>query len=159
MDLRLRDRIDPEVAKARLNANMTEEMQVTEAYYPDTPLTDMKWLSYTLTVTTEGASAELAEKCEEILNAPTLEVQKKTKSGEQTVDVRPLIRSAKVVCDGDMLRISCVLSADQSSFLNPEYVIRALRERAGILSSPDLTSEHYTIMRERAYTADMSEFR
>ena len=159
MDLRLRDRVDPSEAMARLNANMTDEMQVTEAYYPDTPLTDMKWLSYTLTVTTKGATDELAARCEQILCADTLEVLKKTKSGEQTVNIRPLIRTAKVVLDGDALRISCVLSADQSSFLNPEYIIRALRERAGILSSPDLTSEYYTVMRERAYTADMSEFK
>ena len=159
MDLRLRDRIDPALAMARLNANMTDEMQISEAYYPDTPLTDLRWLSYTLTVTTQGVSADLAARCESVLTDDTLEVMKKTKSGEQLVNIRPLIRSAKVVADGDMLRINCVLSADQSAFLNPEYIIRALREKAGILSSPDLTSEHYTIMREHAYTADMTEFR
>ncbi|MBR5448630.1 MAG: TIGR03936 family radical SAM-associated protein, partial [Clostridia bacterium] len=35
MDLRLIDDIPPEEAMARLNANMTEEMQVIEAYYTE----------------------------------------------------------------------------------------------------------------------------
>ena len=159
MDLRLRDRIDPKEAMDRINRNMTSEMQISEAYYPDTPLTDMKWLSYTLTVFTAGVSDELAAKCEQILCGDTLCVLKKTKSGEATVDIRPLIRSANVCADGDLLRISCVLSADQSCFLNPEYIIRALKDQAGILQNPDLTAEYYTVMRERAYTADMTEFR
>ena len=159
MDLRLIRRMDPAEAMERINRNMTDEMQIIEAYYPDTPLTDMKWLSYTITVSTSGVSAVLAERCEQILLSDTLEVLKKTKSGEATVDIRPLIRSASVCVSDAALRISCVLSADQSGFLNPEYVIRALRDRVGILSSPDLTAEHYTIMRECAYTADMTEFR
>ena len=55
--------------------------------------------------------------------------------------------------------INAVLSADPSSFLNPEYVIKALKDGCGILSSPDLTKEGYEIMRLNAYFEDMSEFR
>jgi hypothetical protein len=55
--------------------------------------------------------------------------------------------------------INAVLSADPSAFLNPEYVIKALKEGAGILSSPDLTKEGYEIMRLAAYFEDMTEFK
>ena len=41
MDIRLTEPIDPKEAMARLNANMTDEMQVTEAYYPETKFTDL----------------------------------------------------------------------------------------------------------------------
>ena len=159
MDIRLNEHIDPEEAMRRLNANMTGEMQVMEAYYPETKFTDLAWLYYTVTINTKGASAALAEQCNAVLNADKVEILKKTKSGEAIVDIRPLIRTADAVFTDGNIRISCVLSADPSSFLNPEYIIKALREKCGVLSSDDLTSESYSIMRNNAYNKDMSEFR
>ena len=56
------------------------------------------------------------------------------------------------------LVIECVLSADASSFLNPEYVVKHLKEAVGILTSDDIMSESYSILRHSAYREDMSEF-
>ena len=159
MDIRLNEYIDPAEAMSRLNANMTSEMQVIEAYYPETKFTDLAWLSYTITVNTIGASVELAERFNAALSADKIEILKKTKSGENIVDIRSLIKSADAVLDGNSIRISCVLSADPSSFLNPEHIVKVLREKCGALSSENLISESYSIMRNRAYLADMSEFR
>ena len=159
LDLRLTERMDPEEAKRRLNANMTEEMQVSEAYYPESKFTDMKWLSYSMSLGTLGASPELAEACQSYLSRDRIEVLKNTKSGEQIVDIKPLLKSASVrYADGE-LKLDCVLSADPSSFLNPEYIIKALRDGCGVLSSPCLTDEYYTVKRKEAYREDMSEFR
>lgn len=160
MDLRLTERMDEGEALLRLNRNMTEEMQATEAYYPNNKLTDLKWFSYTLKIKTEGNTAELAKECEKALLADIVTVEKKTKSGELVLtDIRPLIKSASAVSDGEIIRISCVLSADASAFLNPEYVIKALKGKCGILSCSDLTTEYYSIMRESAYCGDMTPFR
>ena len=159
MDIRLNEYIKPEEAMARLNKNMTSEMQVIEAYYPESKFTDLEWLSYTICISTVGASKSLAEQCNAALNSDKIEILKKTKSGEATVDIRPLIRSADAVYTDESIRISCVLSANPSSFLNPEYVIKALRDKCGILSAEDLMAESYTIMRKQAYFADMTEFR
>ena len=87
-----------------------------------------------------------------------MKIQKKTKSGEALVDIRPMIRSASAVFDNGMVRISCVLSADSQSFLNPEYVVKYLREAVGVMTSEDLLSESYTIMRESAYLENMEPF-
>ncbi len=159
MDIRLVDRVDPDEAVRILNDNLTDEMQVIEAYYPESKFTDMRWLSYTIIIKTNGADESLAARCNEILSAEKIEVLKNTKSGEQTVDIKPLIRSASAVLDGEYIRISALLSSDPSTFLNPEYVIKALREGAGILSDPDLTKECYSITRESAYFDDMRAFR
>ena len=137
MDIRLNEYIDPTEAMNRLNANMTSEMQVIEAYYPETKFTDLAWLAYTVTVNTTGATPELAERCMAALNGDRVEILKKTKSGENIVDIRPLIRTADAVLTDGKIRITCVLSADPSSFLNPEYIIKALREKCGILSAAD----------------------
>jgi hypothetical protein len=139
---------------------MADELQVVSAYYPETKLTDLKWLSYTMRITTTGQSAELAEACDALLHSDDVVIEKKSKSGTPvSLNIRPLIKSASAVYDGEAICVSCVLSADPSAFLNPEHVIKALKSRLGILSSEDLTSEYYSIMREEAYREDMSVFR
>ncbi len=159
MDVRLIERIDPDKALGLLNDNMTEEMQVSEAYYPESKFTDMRWLSYTIKIKTAGADAALVERINDMFSAEKIEVLKNTKSGEQIVDIKPLVKSASAVLDEELIRISALLSSDPSTFLNPEYLIKALRESAGILADTDLTKEEYTIVRERAYFDDMREFR
>ena len=158
MDLRMNEEVSPEIAISALNRNMTEEMQVISAYYPTSKLTDLKWLAYTICISGIGLSAEMAEKCNSALTKANILIEKKTKSGIAEVDIKPLIKSADVTFDGEHVFISCVLSADASSFLNPEYVVKYLRRECGILTSENLLSESYTIMREKAYFDDMSEF-
>lgn len=157
MDIRMNEYIDPTEAMARINANMTSEMQIEEAYYPETKFTDLKWMSYRITINTVGVTEELIERCNAALSAPTVEVQKK--NSESKSDIRPLIRSAEATKNGDSIVIKAVLSADPSAFLNPEYLIKALRDKCGILSSDNLLSESYEIMRLNAYLSDMTEFR
>ena len=161
MDVRLIDDIPTTEAMARLNANMTDEMQVIDAYYTDEKLTDLKWLSYEIAIKTNYASVELANKCCEYLLGESVVVGKKSKPGEptKTADIRPQIKTVECNYADGWINIKTILSADASSFLNPEYVVSALKKQLGILSDPDLTKEYYTIMRVSAYKADMSEFK
>ncbi len=158
MDLRLVERIDPVTAIASLNANMTDELVVLDAYYPESKLTDLKWLSYVITLDTAGASAELAENINSALRADAMHVAKKQKP-DDTVDIKPLIRFASAVYDGGLIRVDCTLSADASSFLNPEYLVKYLRSACGLLSNENIMAESYSILRHGAYAADMSEYR
>ena len=157
MDLRMNEYIDPNEAMARINANMTDEMQITEAYYPESKFTDLKWMSYRITIRPADFSNELVERINLALNSDVIEVQKK--NSEDRTNIRPLIKSAIASAEGESVVISAILSADPSAFLNPEYIIKALRESCGILSASDLTTESYDIMREKAYFGDMTEFR
>lgn len=157
MDIRLTERISTEEALSRLNENMTDEMQATEAYYPESKLTALRWLGYEIAINTTGGSPELAAECERVLSSDKLEIMKKTKSGEAIVDIKPLIKSFGVKYDGE-IKINCVLSADSSAFLNPEYIVKVLREGCGILSSENLMSESYTVLRTAAYTEDLNAF-
>ena len=159
MDLRLTERVDTDLALDRLNANMTDELVCTEAYYPESPFTALRWLKYEMELVTSGASEELAGKCNEALASEKMEILKKTKSGEAVVDIKPLVHSATARFEDGKIRITAILSADPSSFLNPEYVVKLLRERCNVLSSSDLTSEHYSILRTEGYFSDMTLFR
>lgn len=159
VDIRLTEKIPEEDALRLLNENMTEEMKALKVYYPDAKLTDLKWFSYTVIINTNGSSDSLAAQCERELLSERVEIEKRTKSGNTAkVDIRPLIKSVNAVYDGKDIRISCILSADASAFLNPEYIIKVLKEKCKILSDPCIVNEGYSIMREAAYREDMSEF-
>lgn len=159
MDIRLTERISEIDAIRSLNLNMTGEMQAVEAYYPDEKMTALKWLGYEITISDVNASDELAEACDRALSAPELPILKKTKSGEAMVDIKPLIKYSCADFKDGKIVISCVLSADSSSFLNPEYVVKVLQSQCAILSCEDLTQESYTIMRTSAHREDMTAFR
>ena len=159
MDLRLDSEVSLDEAVAAFNFNMTDEMQVLEAYYPSSKLTDLKWLAYTITINTLNASSELAEECNSALASSEILIDKKTKSGICEVDIKPMIKTSSVSFVDGALKIECILSADSASFLNPEYVVKYLRKECGILSSENLLSESYTVMRNGAFFEDLSEFR
>ena len=158
MDVRLTERISEDEIMQRLNENMTHEMQVTQVYYPENKLTELSWLEYKIEINSSDINEELFEPCQKTLSLPKLVVNKKTKSGEAMVDIKPLIQKAEVEYSQNRLIVSCVLSANSSSFLNPEYIVKVLKEKCGILKNSDLTEEWYSILRINAYRADMSKF-
>ena len=161
MDLRLTDIIPPEDVMERINRNMTSEMQVTEAYYATSKLTELSWLSYTICFNLTNASEELCSEINALLHSTGVIVEKKGKPHEpvKTMDIRPLIRESSASFEDGQIRLRCVLCADASSFLNPEYVVKAIKQNTAVLSDPCLTNESYTIMRTNAYKSDMSEFK
>lgn len=159
MDIRLTEKINPKLAIKALNANMTLQMQAIDAYYPEEKMTALRWLEYSIKMNTDNPSEELAAKCKKALEEDELTVLKKTKSGEAFVNIKPLVKRADVKFEDGLVVVNCVLSADSSSFLNPEYVVKVLREKCGVLSSGNLISENYSILRTNAYREDMSEFR
>ena len=159
LDVRLVKKLPPKEVIEILNKNMTSEMQVLEAYYPTEKFTELKWLKYVMKVKSNMDSTLLAEKCNEIFAKEEIFVLKKTKSGEQTVDIKPLIHSATARADGELAVLDLTLSADQSKFLNPEYVADVLRDNLGILTDETIATEYYTILRVSAHKDDMTEFR
>ena len=159
LDIRLTEVPDMQEIVDSVNRNLGEGMSVVEAYIPEKPFTDLAWLSYRIEIKTKGADARLAESVENLLNGEAINIVKSTKKGEATVDIRPLIKAAYATHNDGVITLDAVLSANPQSFLNPENVIKALREGLGILSSPVLTEEYYTVMRSKAYASDMSEFK
>ena len=159
MDLRLTERVPEEEVKARFNKNMADNLQVIRAYYPDAPLTDLKWLSYTVKISTLGADSALVDACRVFLDSEKIEILKKSKKGEIVADIKPMIKEYTLDLEDEIIKLSMILSSSADAYLNPELVIKALRQGCGILSSDDLTAEWYSVTREAAYRADMTEFR
>ena len=160
MDVRLTKRITPEEAMNALNLNMTDEMQVIEVYYPDSKFTELKWISYSIIIRTNGASEELAQKAQKLLTTSPLVLTKKSKSGEKEVDIIPFIKSISAEYDAkkDSVDIKTTVKASSTEYLNPELIVTGLRKYLGVLSGDPVT-EYYSIMRTAIFKEDMTEFR
>ena len=162
IDLRIDRDIPPERVKAQLNAELTEEMQILEAYEPTSAVQAIAWAKYEICLHLEKADADLAKALENLYTTSPLTVTKKTKSGEKEIDIVPLIRSVKVTYDPQKpqdLHIRAILSAGSESHLNPEFLIKTAKER-GLILTGDPAKETYSILRTHTYLADgVTEFR
>lgn len=136
LDIKIVEDISFDEVRNRLNSALSPEMRVLEVYAPERKFTDIKYAEY------EILTDEVID--ESKLLAETIVVMKRTKSGTKESDIKPLIKSWKMIDGG----ISCCLSADSSEYLNPEYI-------ASVLDLKD-----YSIMRRRILMSDgVSEFK
>lgn len=145
--------IDMDVMRWKLRQSDVEGLEIKEVYLPDTKFSLITDSDYTITVKTSGASAELAKRCEEELKKAPLVVLKRTKSGEKDVDISSQIKFASVEFDGENVVIKCRLAADSAKFLNPEYLVKVLKDKCKILSD-DPTKEEYSILRTAVLVGD-----
>ncbi len=161
LDVRLTEKINESEAVAALNRNMTEQMQVTEAYYTETSFQDMAFLGYDFRFSLVDGPDSM-ERIAACLCADSIIIEKQGKSGKhkvmKQVDIKPQIRSAEVYSQGKEICIRAVLSADPAAFLNPEHLVSALKRECGILRDENLARESYSILRTHAYRKDMTEF-
>lgn len=160
MDIRIDREITCEKIKEQLNAELTDELRILDVYVPTTKYTEIKYAAYELRIKCDGLSQTVAENAQKLLTSSPLNMIKRSKSGEKEVDITGFIHSVDVSFDekNGIMSVACVLSANDSDYLNPEYIITALREKLGILCG-DLTKESYTILRTKVLCADMTEFR
>ncbi len=160
LDLRIDRDMPPEEIMARLNRELTEELQITEAYLPKSDFSEIAWSSYEIEYYTTDADANLAKASEKLLTTSPLIMVKKTKSGEKEIDIVSMIRSVQARFDEKMktVKLTVVLKANVGEFLNPEMLVTAMKDYLDILAG-DPTEEWYTILRTAIHKEDMTLFR
>lgn len=164
IDLRIERDMSCEEIAARLNEQMTPEMQITKAYLPQ-PGNDfctVAWAEYDIRIRCDGLTDELPAQAKDYLTTSPIMIEKKSKSGVREIDMVTLVRSVEAAYEQEngarVLCLRCVLGASGADYLNPEYVVRALSEKFGLLQG-DPSQEEYTVMRRRVLLADgVSEF-
>ncbi len=151
VDLRIDREITCQEMKDQLNAELTDEMQVSEVYIPKTSFMDISWGVYQMTIHTAGDAKRIAADINAYFNedmTPIL-MMKRSKSGDKEVDIRPMVHDLKASADvSGIIHVRTTLRAGNTQNLNPEYIIKALRDRFGILpEDSDPATEWYTILR------------
>ena len=140
-DMRLTDETPyPEVA-LRLRAALPDLLRVTDAYEPETDLSDAASVLYSLRFDADAGKAA------ETLSRGGLVIEKKTKRGQITVDVHETLISAKSA-DG-ALEITLPMG---ESCLNPRHVVEALNTYGGF------GIEDFRCVRKQLYAADGGVF-
>ena len=158
LDIRI-DRFMPlETIRERLNAELTEELYISEAYMPTSDFSEIAWSDYDIRICTADADENTADSIKAALSNSPLTVIKKTKSGEKEIDIVPLIKSAEVGIEDGVIFIKTTLNASVDEFLKPELVITGLKQKCGILCG-DPSKEWYTIMRTALRKADFTLFK
>lgn len=159
IDLRVDKDITGDAVKELLNRELTDEMQVLSAYEPTSKFSDIAWARYEMNLRFADADASLAAKMQKLYTTAPLTMIKRSKSGEKAVDLTPMIREISVSSPtAALIHVDAVLSAGSAEHLNPELLIKAAKDRLGILSG-DPTLESYSILRTHVYLADgITEF-
>ena len=150
VDLRIDRKITPAEIKAQLNAELTDEMQVSEVYIPTTAFSDIAWGTYQMTVKTPGDPVDNAAAINRIFapDAEPIIMTKRSKSGDKEINILPMIHSVKAVAADGLIKIRATLRAGNTENLNPEYLIKAMRDQLGILPEDGSTEEvWYRILR------------
>lgn len=97
-------------------------------------------------------SGKICSDIKTLLAEPKIELEKKSKKGMKTVDIKPGIKDFSLSEKFDYARLDVVLSAGSSDNVNPNLLITALQNLTGDEYNVDIT-------RNDLYDADMRPFR
>ena len=118
LDIKITEKMPFEEIKKRLRAAFTEELYVTDVYTPRDKFADIVYASYRI----DGAQGIDGARIDNFLSGD-INVVKKTKSGEKSINIRPQIKSLSV---GEGGVLYAVLDASGASYLNPDILCREL---------------------------------
>lgn len=97
-------------------------------------------------------SADICFDVNSLLSQDSIEIEKKSKKGLKTVDIKQGIKSFEVEERFDYAELNIVLSAGSSDNVNPNLLISALQSKTGVEYDVDIT-------RNDLYNSDMELFR
>lgn len=131
LDFNLLSENVPINAVEALNAVFPEGLRAIEIYPladGGMPLRDIAWSKYRITWSfADGVPADFAENVNKLFAQPTVEIVKRSKRGEKTVNMRELMNGfALTEQDGQM--IAEVVTAAGNNNMSPEYLTRAIAQ-------------------------------
>lgn len=136
MDIKITDELQPEKILNQLNNTTTDELNITDVYTPLMKFNEISWAEYMIKFNTLNIS-----NAEVMFESPFI-VMKRSKNGENRIDIMPLIKRYEISEN----RIKVLICAESDRYLNPEYIASAVSARFNI---PD-----YNITRINLYTKD-----
>lgn len=127
LDFELEGKHAPDNIVMRLNSVLPEGVCVVKLINSDRRAGDIAFAQYDISMQCDVEAEEISE----LFARDEIVLLKRTKRGENEVNIKPLIRSLSVMPGNDCVEISAVLSVGQNN-LNPEYLITAIEKYLGI---------------------------
>ena len=149
MDFRLLDdEMDLSVIPEMLNACLPEGIRVFACHEAKYKPADIDAALYEAILTTDDISVkELYAATAELLESDEIPVEKKTKKGFKTVNLKEYVRAYSLLLDERSVTLSITLPAGSSTNINPTLFITALEKKTG-------AEIFYNISRKEIYTKE-----
>lgn len=149
MDFRLLDdEMDLSAIPEMLNACLPEGIRVYECQEAKHKPADIDSASYEVALTTDDISTkELYIAMAELLESDEIPVEKKTKKGFKTVNLKEYVRSYSLSLSESAVTLAITLPAGSSTNINPTLFIKALEAKTG-------EEIFYDISRNEIYTKE-----
>ena len=126
VDLRLTEQMDWGPLKEVVNAHLPPGFEAKSAAAPLLPATAIAWAEYRIEICLErDRQIEVAQAIRELFELPEVPVRKKSKKGEQTIDIRPHMQLLGLD-EGESLSCGLRLVAGTSLNVAPRLVLEAL---------------------------------
>lgn len=153
MDFRLTEEMNLQQVQQILNQNMPEGILVIRVAEPILKPTDIALAEYIVEVKAENCSAEkLHSLFESFYEADSIEVIKKSKRGERTVNLKPDISLINSSLNGDYLQLEMRFPAGTEKNYNPSLLFDEFSNRADIVLS------EFRVLRTNVISKDGSVF-
>lgn len=154
MDVKLEDNNFPfEEIISRLNDCLPRGLRVFNVTEPVMKAGKIAFASFTIKISCDAENSHtVCEQLKELLASESIEIEKKSKKGMKTVDIKQGIKSFTVTEKFDFVELDIVLSAGSSDNVNPNLLISAFENRFSLSCDVDIT-------RNDLYNADMELFR
>ena len=154
MDVKLEDEnYSFEEITSKLNACLPKGLRVFNVTEPVMKAGKIAYASFTMRISEDKTpSSEICGSLEKLMSKDKIEVEKKSKRGLKTVDIRQGIKSFEVKQMLDCAVLEVVLSAGSSDNVNPNLLVTALEAETGLEYTLDIT-------RNDLYNSDMELFR
>ncbi len=154
MDVRLEDdNYSFEEIPKKLNDCLPRGIRVFDVTEAVMKAGKIAFASFTMLVSIENKPSGLVcEQLKDLLSLDKIEIEKRSKKGMKTVDIKPGVKQYMVTELFDCAKLDIVLSAGSSDNVNPNLIIAALEKRTGEEYEVDIT-------RNDLYNADMEVFR
>ena len=126
LDFNLNEELPLDEVRERLNAVMPEGMRVLSVAEPRLKITAITSAEYSFSLKTPSPN-ELCAAIEQFLSQDSILIDKRTKKGMKTVDIKPDIDVRSVSCTDDSVDMSMCLPAGTQTNYNPSLFIDALK--------------------------------
>ncbi len=149
--------------KESLLREAPSEIEILDVYEPNTKFRSVAFAEYRIDFYSSSLFDGSDELAREAFGKPMI-VMRRSKSGESECDIRQFIKSFSVsgldTAEGKRhMTVDVVLFADPEHYLNPEYVVTALKDVIGYGDDIAPGRDRYDIMRREIYGADGGIFR
>ena len=131
MELQLVEPMELEEIKTRLNYILPPEMQVEAIYEPRRKMDAIAFSAFSLLLSPQTPSEAFCGALDSLLAKSQWVVEKKTKRGVSTIDIRPYVNLLESHCSQQELFLRVRLPSSQNFSLNPNLLISLLEREAG----------------------------